>query len=799
MFSLNREQNRAVKNISKNSLILAGAGAGKTRCLVSLYLKQKGKVSVDQIVAITFTKKASQEMIQRIESQLTDDEKNKVVVKTIHSYAYNLIKTKSTLLIEPEDTVDILQQISKPHKLPNKIAKKIPTIYDSVTDRYYPKSLKQVLKLLSIDLPDSNFIKTIHSILQEYQDFKQKYNYIDFSDIIRKGYEYLKSPNGVVLLSNLKCILVDEAQDINSLQYLFLQQLNSVANKMVMFGDDWQSIYGFRGGDVECILDFSKSATVHKLCTNYRSNRSIISLCNQIMSNQPGQIEKNMKGHRLSRKGKKPSIHCFSTYTKQTEFILSYITGKTITGTSIAILARNHSQLENIKHIFDEHKVTYLYENNTKKAKNKHIGRLFKAILIIIEYDSRLHWATVLNQYRGVGTKTIQGLVNNVSEPMKILIEKSSSKLKEFMIDYHCITNLYHTKQYRELILRINEIIMRLTKESLDEETTEHIIKLMMEHHTLGEMLNDFHLNGSKTNSTEGIFLGTIHSSKGLEWDEVIIIGCESKSMPKFRHNLSLAEILIQSKEERRIFYVGCSRAKTKLMLCSIGPHLSHFIPSRTLYHTIESSDTSESSESSTEPEEDWSSVLNKILKTEGIGRYIDTLEQFHSHSPPTRQYPKHCIRTNQQSVLSEWYHKLVHHMITHKCGDSELSWSNKAKMFNFTSETIETIKTNVAKEIKEILKLISKTSNPKLISHQPVIAFRHHETVMEWSPDYIIDKNIILEIKCSPRQTIGPKTMLMCCLPISFLEHSTDCLTNYKRRYIIYNPISGEIVVTSI
>lgn len=781
---LNREQKKAVTNISNNTLILAGAGAGKTRCLVQCYLNELSKgTDVKEIIAITFTKKAAIEMKERIKPYLNENQSSNTQIKTIHSLAYNWIAQKDTLLLEPEDTEDILHQLCKPFKLTIFMKRKLSFLYNSLKDNYYPNNINEICDILNLTLSDEN-IENIETIFDNYESFKVKYNYLDFSDIIYKGFQYIKSKDGYEnVVSKVKCLLIDEAQDINQLQYMFLTELNKVSNKMIMFGDDWQSIYGFRGGSVNCILEFSKTAQLHKLCTNYRSTENIINLCNSIMTNQTDQIEKNMKKYKHSKIGNKTNLYLFNSIEKQIEIIVQYlIKNKNKTN---AVLARNHEMLYYLRNELTENNIPFDYELVHSKKQDNELQRLLKAFLVILKYDSRLHWATILKYYKGLGQKTIESLVKNTNIKVSDnILNSTKSSLEQVKNDLVVIYKLYDENNFDSLVNVINRIILDLKGTNLDECYINNMINIFIEQtKTVSEFINDF-INNYQLNemnekqSKHNIYLGTIHSSKGLEWDNVIILGCESKNMPNLRYNQNIEDIVKQEKEERRIFYVGCSRAKQELIICSLGLYYTHYLNNFD-YKKLKIKHFTDSTSSNSESEEDdemiWSNILSKEIKIHGIGKFLKyiNIEQI----KPKRKYPVFCIKNNLQDKMSLFYHQLIRDIVSSK----PLILKNDELNLEIDNERKSEIN-------NDLLKIRSLCGSYETWRSDHTISFKYNDKFLAFNPDFITEDSII-EIKCSPINTGSIKNVLMFTLP---LHHTI-------KNIVLYNPITSEIIINKL
>ncbi|MBA43125.1 MAG: hypothetical protein CMF62_03835 [Magnetococcales bacterium] len=319
-FTLNENQRKAVENIEGNNIIIACPGSGKTHTLISkvVNLIKNHNINPEFIYLITFTKKASCEMSNRLKKFI----KELPYVGTLHSLAYRTLQKYHNInytILDDKDSnkflkeaVDLILEKNLDDDIKSSIYKLINITYDKMGCDYE----------VNLD----KYKNIIEKIFKEYQIKKDKYNYLDFNDLMRKFYEFLQLDISNDFKNNVKYILFDEYQDVNPIQDLILKSMNKNQNLTVV-GDDAQAIYAFRGSDVSYIINFENQYEKIKkfhLEKNYRSPPPIINLCNDIISNNKMQLDKRMVPISDTIKIK-PKVTGFETSQLEVSYIINQI------------------------------------------------------------------------------------------------------------------------------------------------------------------------------------------------------------------------------------------------------------------------------------------------------------------------------------------------------------------------------------------------------------------------------------------------------------------------------------------
>ena len=667
--TLNPQQYEAVVDTKTNSLIVAGAGGGKTRCLISkiaYILQQNPELDPRSIVAITFTKKAHQEMKQRLTDLLGSQLASSIYLGTIHSFAYRsmqkhrkifynildekdaqhqmieifnnnrnqFIKKAFNLKLKSSDFSDIskFSNIKYNGKYINLIellinfTKQLYNIYQTARDNKYPTPLSIILGYYGLRDMENLF----NLVLEEYQDYKKKHKYLDFPDIMHQFNAFLKKPDGQSIKQQIKYIFVDESQDLNHIQFEIIQQLNQMANNCSFYGDDWQAIYRFRGGHVQYMLNFRKYFTpnrVHTLEYNYRSTPEIINFCSKVISKNPRQIKKSMLPVRATNFFK-PKVISLKNDTEEVNFVISEIKSNVsllsqTTKSSqpnyseIAILTRTNNLLEKYELALVKAKIPYRKIGGVPLLQRAHVKDMM-AYLIVTEKSSEFHWRRVLMSQKSMDESTITQLmyyIKNgycssskknmdhkistiIKNPRKYLTldpaiyslkeaKKASNIAKKLNIFSHWFKNIMAELDWKK---RVEAVAQHISESIIanhnDKELTsldnklndiEQLVSTIMEYNSVNDFIRDIHLdldglekeknNNDDLNESENIItLSTVHSSKGLEWSMVFVSDASSTYFP-CHNSLNFDDAMEEYEEERRLFFVACSRSKDRLYI----------------------------------------------------------------------------------------------------------------------------------------------------------------------------------------------------------------------------------------
>lgn len=590
--TLNDKQLEAVEHKDGPCLVLAGAGSGKTKVLTQriINLIDSG-VSPYNILAITFTNKAAKEMKNRVENELggvTDS----IFIGTFHSFGLRILRenyidigyTSNITILDTDDAKAIVKRILKENGYdPAKY--EIRTIINKISSAKNDGiSPDEYTKLFLNDLDI-----VIGLVYKEYTKLLKDNNSVDFDDLLLKPVELLKK-NKIILekyQERFKFILVDEYQDTNSIQYELCKLLASKYKNIFVVGDANQSIYSFRNADYRNILNFEKdykNTKVILLEENYRSTNNILKAANSVIKN-------NSEGKKLNLWSSKRDgelidyIRC-EDEIKEANFVINKIKDLVSNGykySDIAVLYRTNAQSRVVEDAFVRNNIPHNIIGSYYFYNRKEIKDLIAYLKLIYNPCDSVSLERIINvPKRGIGAKSIENLrkkatENNVSmfdaidSGKELEFKKMILKLQEFSLNANLsdlIEEILSTTGLR-MEYEINKSLENEAKvENLNEFKT---VALMFEEsgiYDLQTFLENIVLvsdRGQYNNDGDEVSIMTLHSAKGLEFNVVFLLGMEEGLFP---HNRSF-DSLSNLEEERRLCYVGITRAKEKLYLLS--------------------------------------------------------------------------------------------------------------------------------------------------------------------------------------------------------------------------------------
>lgn len=574
---LNEQQKEIIDGSEKNILVIACPGSGKTHTLISKYINLTitNEYKPEEIILITFTKKAGNEILNRL-SKLVPN-RLPYYVGTIHGLSYKILQEYNNInyiILDDVETKNYIINIINNfnfNELNNYeidlLKDKIPIIIDQ-TSNIYPYNLKLIIKKNNLE----NYNKEINLIIKKYNDNKKKENIIDFNDLMTLFNNFLKDNKKSNLFKNkIKYIFFDEYQDINSIQNNILSQF-SEQSKIFLVGDDAQSIYSFRGSSIDYILNFEKNFNNNKIYLleeNYRSTPLIVNFCQNIIKNNTNQIKKNMISNQENL-GIKPSIYNFNSKNEQYDWIIKDILNKINQGielSNIVILARKNYLLDDIELKLLNQKIPTIKHLGLSILDKSHIKDFLAFIIILINNKSTIHWKRIISIHSDYNIQKANDIVDNSNNILETI--KSKTNLLEL---YNLIINIKNIKNNFEKTKNILNYIEKLwfnNNETNINTKKLDIINLLkyMKDYSLEDFINNLYLNLEvETNYENILYLTTIHGSKGLEWEHVYIIDMTSKDFPSMKSKYYINE-LEDIDEERRLFYVAASRAKKYLTI----------------------------------------------------------------------------------------------------------------------------------------------------------------------------------------------------------------------------------------
>ena len=610
--SLNSEQKKAVMQTEGPVLILAGAGSGKTRVLTHrvCYLIDECGVNPWNIMAITFTNKAAGEMRERVD-KIVGFGSESIWVTTFHSTCVRILRRfadrigyqTNFTIYDSDDQKSLMKDICKRYQLETqslKVRRILSSISSSkdnlVTDSEYGLSSGN----------DSDKIK-IAKAYHEYQMSLRKNNAMDFDDLIFNTVELFKSCPDVLeyYQERFKYIMVDEYQDTNNAQFELIRLLASKYKNLCVVGDDDQSIYRFRGANIRNILDFEKvydKAVVIKLEQNYRSTQMILDAANSVISNNRGRKSKSLWSDEGT--GDKVRLERFDTAYTEASFIAEDIYKNKQNGIAdykdMAVLYRTNMQSRQLEEQFVIKGIPYNIVGGTNFYSRREIKDLLCYLKTIDNGLDDLAVKRVINvPKRGIGATTIskvQGYADEHQISFFSALSKAdeivSGKAGEKLLSFETMIRGFRARQkegtLEALLKNIIEVIdFKTYIKSLDEDDDgsgdnsreqnvgELISKIVSyeesaEEPLLSGFLSDVALIADIDNTSEEdnkVLMMTLHSAKGLEFDNVYIAGMEEGLFPSYMTLQEEDTDPYAMEEERRLVYVGITRAKKHLTL----------------------------------------------------------------------------------------------------------------------------------------------------------------------------------------------------------------------------------------
>ena len=614
--NLNEEQRKPVLHTEGPLMVIAGAGSGKTRVLTYkiIHLLKKG-VSPFNILALTFTNKAAKEMKERISKLTNDNQAKSIWMGTFHSVFARILRSESELIGYPPnftiydsyDSEKLISNIIKEMNLNKDFykAKGIKNRVSSLKNSFItPKNYFNQPELIESDKL-ANRIQ-FGEIYRNYVNRCFKSAVMDFDDLLLKTNQLLNSsPETLIKYQKIfKYILVDEYQDTNYSQYLIIKSLADRYQNLCVVGDDSQSIYSFRGANIDNILNFKKNypeCTTYKLEQNYRSSKNIVEGANSLIKKNKFKIDKNI--WTLNDSGSKIILNRSQNDNDEGRFVASNIfeekNNHQLNNGSFAVLYRTNAQSRSIEDALRKINIDYQVFGGLSFYQRKEIKDVTAYLRLVVNSNDEESFRRIVNfPPRGIGLKTLEKLliiserenismydtINIIDKYPKLfnkgvmgritdfrnLIESLKIESKTKNADY-VLTNVingsgiidfYRNEGSVESINRIENI----------EELRSGINDFMLEQKELADgdtsitrYLQDISLYSEtdKSFSSDRVSLMTIHMAKGLEFNVVYVVGIEENLFPSIL-SLNSSEDL---EEERRLFYVAMTRAKDKLIL----------------------------------------------------------------------------------------------------------------------------------------------------------------------------------------------------------------------------------------
>lgn len=606
---LNEEQYAAVVHEGSPLLILAGAGSGKTRVITTkiAYLINQKNVEPYSILSVTFTKKAANEMRQRAVAM--EERAQSSVIRTFHSFgSWFLRKFSQEVGLIPSFTVydDSDMEVLLKNAVPSLSSKeaKLAAHQISLAKDYF-LTPEDDLTLLGSEFD-------INQIYFEYEKRLRATGNVDFGDLIMKPAQIMEQYQDIenYIHNRFKVVMVDEYQDSNIAQYKLLQKISGVerntGNYVCVVGDDDQSIYKFRGAEVQNILSFSEKfpgTEIVKLQTNYRSTSKILDAASIVVQKNKNRLGKTLVSDR--GEGEKPTLAFLGDANEEATYVADLIKNSLKNDGNYsdwAILYRTNAQSLTFEKEFLKRKIPYVLVGSLKFYEREEIKDVLAYISLLANPQDEISFRRIVNKpTRGIGPKTQDAIVENAFDgnQYKNLLEFSkeysenlTKKAKEGVESFLSIMNsisesLKTEKNLAEVIQKVSVItgLEEYYKSSDEIEGTSRVENLQELANSavpfecsiegLTEFLDSINLDRSLELSegevsNDAVTLITLHNTKGLEYNKVVITGLEDGIFPR------MGKVGDELEEERRLFYVGITRAKDELYITSVAKRLMY-------------------------------------------------------------------------------------------------------------------------------------------------------------------------------------------------------------------------------
>ncbi|MER2261058.1 MAG: DNA helicase PcrA [Psychrobacillus sp.] len=608
---MNKEQEEAVKTTDGPLLIMAGAGSGKTRVLTHriAYLIVEKEVYPSKILAITFTNKAAREMRERINNILGEGTGERMWVSTFHSMCVRILRrdidrigySKSFSILDTSDQLTVIKGILKDLNIDTK--------------QYDPRSMLNAIssaKNICIDadtykaqMNDSNpFEKTVAKVYEGYQKRLRKNQSLDFDDLIMTTLTLFKRvPDVLEFYQNkFQYIHVDEYQDTNKAQYELVQMLANKFKNICVVGDSDQSIYRWRGADIQNILSFEKdypNAKVIMLEQNYRSSQRILKAANDVICNNQSRYPKVLRTENLE--GEKIELFRANEEQQEAQYVVQkiqeLIDTENRTLNDFAILYRTNAQSRVMEEVLVKSNMAYTIVGGTKFYDRKEIKDLLAYLRLIANNDDDLSLARIINEpKRNIGATSFDRIARYAIEQDRSILDALNevdfmglpARAVNSVVNFHgLIQNLTQMQEFLSVTEIVEQVLEKTGYKTMlkNEKTIEAESRLenieeflsvtkafeeKSDDKSLVAFLTDLalisdidKLDEDEDKSQGNIILMTMHAAKGLEFPVVFIIGMEENIFPHARSIGNDEEM----EEERRLAYVGITRAEERLFI----------------------------------------------------------------------------------------------------------------------------------------------------------------------------------------------------------------------------------------
>ena len=595
---LNKEQKIAVEHKNGPLLVLSGAGTGKTRVLTSrfVYIVKNMDISFNKIIAVTFTNKAANEIKERVNDELNSNI-DTPWVGTFHSIFAKFLRKHSKLvnlksnftILDIEDQKKLLKQVLDYIRINKDLSEAVylNEIQNLKDNKIFYNENKKISKFSSIERLDD--------VYTNYQKRLIEINAVDFGDILLHSYYILF--NNIDLQKTyqnfIEHILIDEFQDTNLIQYDLIKLILNSSKNLFCVGDDDQSIYAWRGANIDNIINFPNefNCSVVRLTKNYRSNNSILKAASSIISNNKNRLGKDLFSFNSNIPEQKINLNSFYSQEEESLWISDNISKKFKKNNSIGVLVRLTAQMRSIEDKLIKYALPYEIIGGPRFFERKEIKDILAYIKLANSYSDDLSFERIINlPKRGIGEQSIKLIIDNARINQTSFFESLDQLLNENKLPSSLITR---SRPFIEIIKKTNSLIKKISLDDLgifiieesgylkmlendknklkklENETRidnlKEFINALSEFENLDDFLEHVGLvnENQKKTHVNSIKLMTLHAAKGLEFDHVYLPGWEEGIFPSTR---ALEQNSTKSlEEERRLAYVGITRAKFDL------------------------------------------------------------------------------------------------------------------------------------------------------------------------------------------------------------------------------------------
>lgn len=593
---LNDQQFDVVRQGDGPVLVLAGAGSGKTRTITYrvAWLLEHG-IAPENILLLTFTNKASREMIGRV-NQLLGDSSSGIWAGTFHSIANRILRIYARKLgfepnfsiLDQEDSRDLISICLKELAIDTK-GRRFPS--SSVLQELFSYSRNKGIDVSEVvELRHARFlhlVRDIEEVSNAYERLKKAQNSMDFDDLLLKLLNLLEQDEQarIRLASQFQYVLVDEFQDTNAVQARIVSWLSSIHNNLFVVGDDAQSIYSFRAADIQNILSFPNShagAQVFHLTKNYRSTPEILSIANEVISNNTKQFEKELQA--IVPSGDMPCFVPANSQPQEAHYVADVVERLLINQedpSQIAVLFRAAFHSQALEFELMRRDIAYEYRGGMKFFERAHVKDAIAYLRLIHNPKDISAWMRALRIHAGIGLVTAQKIAQSASSLEKIsdvflLVPPKGARARQGWtsclnlldaLDKSMKTPADYIKALAGSSIYKDYLEHEYPNASERLDDLEQLVTFAQQYIDLQTFLDDISLTQEYGQQDEDRFLpkivlSTVHQAKGLEWNHVFVINLSEGAFP--HKNCSSEE---EIEEERRLFYVAVTRARKRLHL----------------------------------------------------------------------------------------------------------------------------------------------------------------------------------------------------------------------------------------